>query len=264
MFRHDRVYRAIAFSGPDVCDLSSVRSLFPKKTLSSAEPAVGGPHYKVEHHFYYSTSEFTRNIDLLQKAKIRWNGVEQYKYNIYFAGIQSGRQLTVILAVPFWRMAREVYSHLRNATRGRDVVYKKISLTGAFEADKKVEALAVLLKISRVNYSIEGDGTADSLQFIGNDLAHCSTLDTLKVNLKGPSLVPQSIRIAYKKSFEERFSLEVDKFGHYRFRVSKSGKSFPCLTEVFRALAAARLIQETSAFPHMGLGEPDDELGEAE
>jgi len=264
MFRHDRVYRAIALSGPDFDDLGSVRALLPPKCLSVVEPAVADEHLRAEHYYYYSRTAFTRNIDVLQKARAKWNGVEQYRYNIYFVGIRYRRQFVAFVAVPFWKMAREVYPHIRAATRGRSVVFRKVALEQVFRAAKAAEELAAILKISRVLYGIEGDVAADSLEFAGEDLARCDTLETLKANLKGPSLVPQSVRLAYKRSFEERFTVEADKFGHYRFRVGKSGRTFACLTGVCIALTKSQLIEATPAFPYMGRGDPEDELEEGE
>jgi hypothetical protein len=264
MFRHDRVYRAIAFSAPDLSELASVRSLLPKKCLSIAEASRSRARFTVEHYYYYSPSAFTRNIDVLEKAKARWNGKNQYRYNIYFLGIHHQRQFITFLAVPFWSMALEVYSNVRNSTRGRNFVFRKVALERILSVDHESQELAAIMKISRVAYNIEGDAASDSLEFFGKDLAHCNTLETLKTHLEGPSLVPQSVRLAYKKSFDERFSLEADKFGHFRFRVSKSGRTFPCLTDVFIALSSAGLLDETTAFPYLGLGEPEDELGESE
>ncbi len=100
MFRHDRVYRAIALSGPDFDDLGSVRALLPPKCLSVVEPAVADEHLRAEHYYYYSRTAFTRNIDVLQKARAKWNGVEQYRYNIYFVGIRYRRQFVAFVAVP--------------------------------------------------------------------------------------------------------------------------------------------------------------------
>jgi hypothetical protein len=194
MFRHDRVFRAIAFSGKGFSDLASIRALLPANRLSAAETPVTGPHLRAEHYYYYSQSAFTRNIDLLEKARAKWNGVEQYRYNIYFAEIQFRRQFTAVVAVPFWKMALEIYPHIRSATRGLGVVYRRLALDRVFIADKEIEELAAILKISRVSYGIEGDADADALEFVGKDLARCDTLETLKRGLSGPSLVPESVR----------------------------------------------------------------------
>lgn len=260
MFRHDRVYRAVAFSSVDLNDLPRVRSFLPKKSLSVAEPSKKIENCTVEHYFYYSPQQFTRNIEILSKARERWHGTMQYRYNLYLIGFKQKNRYFVVLGVPFWKMALDVYRQFRDATRGQGLSFKTIPLGKVLDTSKTSEDLNSKIKITRVNFNIEGDSNADSVFLTGTNLARCATLDTLIANLKGPTLVAQTLRMTY----DDRFAIETDQFGNYRFRVSKHGNNLPFLPKVFSTLDSIGLVNDTAAFPYLSQVESaNDDLEES-
>ena len=247
MFRDERIYRAIMFSSPSVRDLNAARGLLPKKAISKAAPPIKCPHGSIEHWFYYSPNAFTRNIDLLKEVTEKRNGVTQYRYNLYLIGMTQGKTFSIMLAVPFLKMAKELYSHVRSETRGKDFEFNRILMNRAFELSKKGEDSAALLKITRVKYNIEGDGFAESVGFVGSHLAQCATLGSLMKGLEGPKLTPERVRL----SMDDRLSFDTDQLGHYWFNVSKNADNLQFLPDVFRMLAQLKLVEANSAFPHM-------------
>lgn len=247
MFRDERIYRAVMFAAPSLRDLADAKMLFPKKVIATADPPVKCPGGSVEHLFYYSTKEFTRNVDLLAQAKEKRHGIVQYRYNMYLVSVLIGKTLNAMVAVPFKSMAQEVYLHLRNATRGQDYEFRRVLLGRAMELSEKGEDAAALLRVTRVKYNVEGDGFAESVGFVGSHLAQCTTLKTLLSTLKGPTLTPELLRI----SLDDRFTFATDQLGHYWFRVARHANNLVHIPEVFKIIAKLGLIESSSAFPHM-------------
>lgn len=247
MFRDERVFRAILFSSPSLRNLEAARALLPKRAVTTAEPAAKCPGGVVEHLYYYSQHEFTRNIDLLEQAKEKRHGVMQYRYNMYLIGVATGKAFSVMLAVPFKAMAQEIYSHLRNVTRGRDFQFSRILLNRTLEISENGDGVAALLKVTRIKFNVEGDGFADSVGLVGTHLAQSTTLRSFLVSLKGPTMTPELIRI----SLDDTFSLATDQLGHYWFRVAKSGANLTHIPEVLKFMSKLGLVEAGSAFPHM-------------
>jgi hypothetical protein len=260
MFRHDRVYRAIVFAAPSFKSTSGVMRLFPSGAFSEEEPLLKSDALTVCHHYYYSRTQFTRNIDLLEKARVPAAKSDLYRYNAYLIRISDGPSPKFVLAVPFWRMAKEVFTSFRQASAGKGVNYMRVSLGDVLPTAAKSAPFAALIKITKVAYVLEGDGDCDSIEFGGKDLVRYKTMEAVRRFPKGPSILPQALRLSYNKSFTERFTLETDKFGHYRFRVGHTNQSFFCLSELFKFLSQAGLIIPEQALPYMGGEESQDEL----
>jgi hypothetical protein len=262
MFRDDRVYRAIVFQSNALKDLGVARSFFPKKSLTSAETTITCPWGKIDHMFYYSKNMFTRNVDILKEVREKKHGVVRYRYNMYFILISGEHSTAVMLAVPFLKMALEIYPILRGAIRGQDFEFLRIRLQAAVEASKRAEGLGAALKIVRAKYKIEGEGKqSDSLELIGTDLARSTVLNVLQKDFSESTLTAQSVRIALESSI----TFDTDSFGHYKFRVAKGGSNLQHMPEIFRALQTLKLVAKDYAFPYLKqLSQSDDELESSE
>jgi len=260
MFRDERIYRGIVFTSTTLKSSRDVKALLPRNSVVAAEKPRTLPFGSLEHLYYYSETQFTRNIDLLNEAKEKRGGRVMFRYNLYVISTAMKTATYMMIAVPFSRMAKELFSHMRNVMRGQKFQYERVLLDRAIVASRDGLDAAALLAVTRVKYSITADPSMESVFLIGENVAKSQSHDRFVKNIEpGVTVEPESLRVC----LDNQFTLTTDNFGHFQFRVSKHAANLAHFPQMLKTLSELKLTEATSAFPHMKHFE-DDEMDENE
>ena len=254
MFRDERFYRGIVFISQTLKSGLEVPQLLPKGSTTVAEKSRPLPNGILDHFYYYSETEFTRNIDLLAEAKKKRAGRTVFRYNLYALSVPLNGTQHILVAVPFSTMAKEVFLHMRNIMRGQRFQFARVLLDRAIAVSRDGKESAALLSVTRVKYNITADPFLETVTLVGENLAKSGTHnDFLKGADTGVTIEPEALRL----SLDSQFTFATDNFGHFHFRVAKHASNLNHFPQMLRTLAELKLIEGTSAFPHMKHFEED-------
>ncbi len=250
MFRDRHDFSAIAVSTDKIGSVQESLRLLPAEATSELEVVFLANGFEVFHLFYHSEERFSRSPEL-EEIRTTWNGIEQFRYNMYIMGLDVGGRLMLILCVPFFAMGRSVFSRLVKAAHGLGMIFNFVdlkSLTEAFQAGRNHGGL---IKITKMEMLVHGDTFVDKIVVSGTDIVNSSTFeqfthasDTAEVNL-----ATKRCTIVFDDHERPRFALTADRYGNFSFRISRGAENMPVGRDLILFLFGERLIGQTFAFP---------------
>lgn len=260
MFSGQRDFRAVTFCS-SLHDVRKVLGLFPKGALSDELGVVGAADgmFVVYHGFYYSTTEYC-DADTLKDVAVPFPEGVRYRYDFYVCHWKRGRRGVLVFAVPFSRMAADMFGLLEERGRAYRRQYKKLDLDALVSQLTAGSPLSEEIAATAVRFRVSGGDTVQSATVSGSDVFGSELYQRTQESLHGINLVPRRVRIRYER-YPERFTLEADTHGNFWFRVSKDGANIGGLYHLLTALDNANLLQDTVAYPlRPGIRKEDDEL----
>lgn len=253
MFRDEQNYRAVAFCLQDVKSAEQLIEYFPKHIIEPADSILrDGKGFEVFHCYYYSPKIFT-GLEIPEDYQKKIRGVGHYRYNIYFLSTKTKHKRIFFVAVPFLRMALEVYPIVRDKNAGRSTRYQMIDLPELVNAVTEDRHMDGALTITRIKYKIDGDSLVDNCVLRGKDIPHSKTLKLMSEPLRnegGVTLDPEQVRLTLSQP-SLKLVLEVDKSSHFKFWLGKKAYNLPGLSAIMSFLQQERLILESASFPPM-------------
>ena len=171
---------------------------------------------------------------------------------MYLISVAIPQIPTYFVAVPFLRMALELYPHLRSIASGRSVQYRTYHLDETVKKIRAGQNLEGAVKLSNVRYKIDGDSLLDTLIFRGKNLSPSPTFQKILAAgpAKGTILSPERVRLAYDND-TQHLTIEMDTYGHCKFWLSRRAANISALFDVMMFLHSNGLILESASFPFM-------------
>ena len=248
--REQRIYRAIAFSYDGLTGLDTVKKLFDGKTLSAPNLLKAHDGFVGQHFHYYSSIQFS-NAEYLEKIKTKKYGQEVYCYNMYWLWFNYDNLNIVIIAVPFLKMALNIFELIKIGTRGKKLVFHRVDIEKMIEAIKSKKNMDGHIKITKFDSLVKGDSTISRIAVNGADTIHSKTLKTINSSLfrTGVSLSLKSCNITFNNHKGESFTLFADRWGNYSIRIGKDASNLPALRHFISYGANEKIIMETQVFP---------------
>jgi hypothetical protein len=261
MFRDQQNYRAVAFRAPHIEELGDLTCFFPPRTVTKAEQTVPSSRgFEVMHCYYWSPDQFTR-AEIPSEFQKRVSGVRYYRYNMYFFQTSSPKGKVFFVALPFLRMALDVYPRIKDAARGTGIRYQTVDLEALLKAVKQNRHLDGAITITRARFKVAGDELTDTLLVSGQDVPHSGVVRTVFPAMDKLSIAAKAERLRLSVAGTSlRFNLELDDAGHYKFWLAKNAYNLPAMAVVMPYLHKEGLVAETTSFPYMrSLREEEEE-----
>lgn len=253
MFRDKRSFRSIAFRASEIDALDDLLAFLPPSSTKKADQFLspGTDGLQILHCFYYSTQLFTSRPPT-DEYQERRRGKMHFRYNMYLVSITTKATPTYFLAVPFLPMALEIYPHLRDRMRGHGTRYQAFNLPGVITAVQSDKNMSGALSITRIKYQVDGDSLLDSIVFRGKEVSHSPIHKNAArwIRTRGPQLRAEQVRLTLDTE-ETHFTIEMDKFGHCKFWLSKDAANISGLFDTVSYLDQQRLVTESASFPYM-------------
>ena len=258
MFRYQREYRAIAFHAASLQSVPDVLGLLPKQSTALQETLENSTdQLEVCHAFYYSRSEFTQG-KLLEEAKEKGRR-GMARYNMYLFRFAWKRQRILFVAVPFSKMATEVFDALHVGTRGMGLKYHAVDLGSLISCLTNGDGSITNHRLTAAKFDVEGDSAVDRLGMSGDDVVHSRSYKRICEGLRGITLSPLRCRLVYDDHEGTRFGMQVDLHGNYWFRVRQHAVNLAWSEHLFRFLYGEKLMMASPAFPlHRGVTDEGD------
>jgi hypothetical protein len=248
MHRDKRQFRAIIFTAPRIDGPEAIVSCLPTSSRGEVEEFVSDDaNVSLMHMYYLSEKEFSPG-PLEDDLIIRKGKKRLYKWSMYYGHFRLRRRVFVYVAVPFSRMAEEVFGLVDAATKGIGRVYSVPDLNAiakyiAGEQDNEERLIA-----TGVRFQVTGDSDVNSLSLHGTDVLSSRTLNRATKELRGIGLVPKRVRMSHTTP-SGKFGCECDTFGNFWFRVSGGGTSVLRLAPFIGLLGSNNLIGDDPSYP---------------
>ncbi len=254
MFRDQQDYRAVAFRSKSVDAIDDLFQFLPRETLKAVDAVPSESNrFKGLHCYYYSSHIYSRsfsNSELEPMYTKRIRGHTYYRYNLYLINVNRRQKNIFLIAVPFLGMATEIYSRIIHAARGHSFKYQIPLLDTILTSISKGRHLQGSLSIKRISYGVRGDSNIDSLSLKGEDVIHSVTSKSIaSTSAKhGIEIPPESLRLCYLEG-THRMTIDLDKYGHYRFRIASKAHNVPSLEPIINYLLQEGCLDEKNTFP---------------
>jgi len=186
------------------------------------------------------------------ECRKRIRGKVCYRYNMYLLHIDPRGLSIFFLAVPYLRMALEVYPYVKAQGRGRQFAYQAVDLALLVAAVAENRNRGGSLEIRGVRFKVGGDDRADSLSLRGLNVPSSAVVKAIRDPLrrKGITLTPESARVSL--SIPGRgLLLELDSAGHYKFWVSRNASNLVSVTDAMVYFDGESLLSQSLSFPLM-------------
>ena len=248
MFSGQRDFRAIAISS-SLRDLPPLAELLPKDSVSKDFNIVGErkPEFIVQHGFYYSTVAYA-SPELLADIRVPFGKTEKYRYDIYVCKWQRQKSICTVLAVPFGKMAADVFGLIEEELRPQKRGFERVNLDGLITQLKAESPISGDLTVTSLRCRVTGGDKVQSAIFSGSDVVASHLYRRTTEALRGIQLVPRRARLRFEQP-PTRFSFETDTHGNFWFHVSKDGANIQSLYHSLIALDRAKLIERTIEYP---------------
>jgi hypothetical protein len=249
MFRDKRDFRAIAFTVPSLKSIAGMRDLLPQNSISEGEQLTeGSPQLQIEHMYYYSRERFSPSPELDNVKKV-WQGIEQYRYDLYLLGFTGPNFFVGMVAVPLLRMGLNLFRQIHEGARGSGLLYQKVSLERLLKAVTEGRHMGGSIRITNIQMLIFGDPSANSILIGGENALNSKTFKCLSNSLTGLQFDPLSCRVIYDRPEGQRFYMGIDRFGNYSFYVRAGGYNLHWASNLLSYLYKEKVIDETPAIP---------------
>ena len=252
MFRDRHEYYAIAVSSDSLNSVKKAMDLLRPEAVAEPEriATIGHEGFDATHFFYYSPDRFSRSQEL-EDARFPWNGIEQFRYNMYVFGLPVSKSFVIILAVPFFAMGRAVFSEFVKSAPGLGLTFYSVALDLLMAAIKEGRHEGGIIRISDVELAVLGDTSIDQVALSGTDVLNSVTFAKIAESAAAAAttLTPSRCRITIDDHSRPRFVLATDRYGNFSFRLGRNATNiFPGMT-LFSYLKREGLMQTTFAFP---------------
>lgn len=256
IFGDKRDYHAIAFYSPKIGSIKEIRELLPEDFISEGNIFTSSEDILVEHNFYYSNQEFTTSSDL-EKSKTKVGLRTMFEYDMYLLGYAAPKKFIGIVAVPFLKMAKVVFSEIHNNARGYGLMYQAINLEALIEEIKKGGGN---IFISKIEWLVYGDPNANIVTLGGHDIIH-SKLYTKNLSNTPSGIVfkPRKCQIIHDDPEGKSSKIETDNFGNFYFYIRSKAINLPWLSSVFSYFYTKKLVIQTTAQPKIQIREEINE-----
>lgn len=248
MHRDKRQFRAIVLTAPRLEGPEAIVNCLPSAACGEVDEFDSGDaNVSLRHMYYLSDKEFTSGP--IDDALIIRKGRKQlYKWSMYYGHFRLKRRVFVFAAVPFSRMAEEVFGLVDAATKGIGRVYAvpDLNLIAKYIAGQQDDEERLVA--TGVRFQVTGDSDVNSMSLLGADVLSSRTLSRATKELHGIGLIPKRVRMSHTTP-SARFGCECDTFGNYWFRVSGGGASVFRLAPFIGLLAEHRLIGDDPSYP---------------
>ena len=248
MFSGQREFRGIVFS----CSLSKISDLlglFPRNVISKERTQIGEIQstFEVLHCYYYSKVPYAP-VEMLQEISVRIGRSTKYQYDFYVAKWQLRRTSVYILAVPFSRMAMDMFGVLEEKLHAYSRKYKKLKLDEFLVSLQELNTVSARIAATAVDFRVSGTDTVNAARMSGADVVASEFYKRTTKTLHGITIEPRRVRLRYKDE-AIRFSMETNKHGSFWFRVRKGGGNLPWLVNVLSTLEIGGLLSDDNAYP---------------
>jgi len=263
MFRDRHSFTAICVSSKSLDSVRKAIGLLPQEALSKPErvAAQSKDGFEAFHFLFHSSERFSRSTEL-DDAKVVWNGVDLYRYDMYAIGIEIVNTFVVILAAPFFSMGKKVFSIFSRNAVGTGLQFHQVALDllqGAIRAGRHEGGL---VRVVGMELIVLGDASVDRIALSGTDVLHSALFGRFTDLAEGSSTIlsPRRCRLVYDDHLRPRFGLSTDRYGNFVFRVGKDSENLACGMDLMKYLHREDLIKRTFAFPPARGSEKDHEL----
>jgi hypothetical protein len=248
MLRDKRQYRAIIFSSPKLPNEECIPDYLPQTARGERETIESSnDDMTLSHMYYLSETEFASGP--FDDESIVRKGRKQFiKWSMYYGSIRQRRRRLLFIAVPFSRMAEEVFGIIDSQTGGIGRVYCTPDLKAIVKTISSGGNHECGVTASGVRFQVTGDSEVNSLTLSGNDVLSSRTYLRATKELHGIGLIPKRLRINHASSLG-KLVCECDTFGNYWFRVSAGGLSVFRLAPFISFLCENKLMSEETSFP---------------
>ena len=168
------------------------------------------------------------------------------------------RDNVMLVAVPFFPMAVEVFSSLHKASRGLGLKYHAVDLSVLISTLASSKGSGNSPRLTAAKFAVEGDLPVNTLSISGDDVLNSRIYKRASTALSGITLKPRRCRILYDDHEGARFGIHADYLGNYWFSVRKYAVNLIWSQHVWKFLYSHGLVTASPAFP-LRKGEFEDE-----
>lgn len=248
MFHEKRQFRAIVFSAPGVKGVSDLLAKVPDQeflTIRDMESPIA--NVDVTHLQYLTTSQFVDPV-LLDSITVKRGRKKYFRYDMYAGCLRRGRKAYLFAAVPFARMAYEVFGLLDKVTSNQGRYYQIADmkrLMGFLEAD---EEQSRRFAATSIRFQISGDADLATLSMAGGNVLTSSTFRRIKGKLGGIELVPHRMRLTHDSDIG-RFVCECDGIGSFWCRLTSEGRNLIRFGPFLEVFAERNILRDEATYP---------------
>jgi hypothetical protein len=258
---HDpRDFQAIVLQAQDIPSVDQALDLLPKRCLSKlgAIQLDTGNSLDVRSGYYYSLSPYTTSPVRAKAIRDKSRG---YRHDLYGIGLRIRRSIVTILAVPYMGLAREVYQALRRASYGMSVRFQRVDLQRLLDAVTTGRHEHGNIRLTRVEWKIEGDAKANRISLAGPDVPHSHAYTGFSSALDRVSLTKgvRKCRVLHENESGKRFWIEADHMGRFSFHIAVGGRNLIRLPSVLSYLYKEDLVTGVHAIPAMEMRDDQEE-----
>lgn len=249
MFRDKREFHAVALQSPTISSMEDIYRMFPHGVVSDRELLPSSRNnLLIEHSFYHSQNQYVFT-DGIEQMMVKRGTQQFYRYNMYCMAFSLRSTHTILIAVPFLQMGREVFGQIHRKMQGRNLSYEIIRLDRLLDAIVAKRHRGGHVKITRLDLLVYGDPNANSLIVRGKDAVFSGVFQRVSAHRKGLELTPRKCRVEYDTHEGQRFALDGDRFGNYTFRVVSRAKNLPWISYLLTYFYEENMVESTPAFP---------------
>lgn len=257
MFATKRPFRAIVCSS-SLRSIDELLSRFPTGTIErDGEPparAKSQPDARASNdstslvRVHFVTSKAYIDAELLDEIKVKRGNVWLYRYEMFICRYTDRRDGTLVVAVPFSGMARDVFGIVEDKMRGAKRHYKKINLDSLAKLLAEESSESLPFTATSVRFRVAGTDSVAAAVMTGTSVIPSETYSRIMKSLHGLRLVPQKIRFRFCAD-SAKTSCETDAHGNFLLRAGRSGSGLVAMSHMLRALEKTGVIETTLAYP---------------
>ena len=260
MFRDKRDFRAIIFNSPKIATSEQILGFFPKDLIQDIETIHKSDDILNISHAHYLTSSAFTSPDILKDIEVVVNGNTMYQYSMYTASFKINDRNVHLIAVPFSKMAAEVFNNFSISTRGNAIKYQKVDIINLINACRIGKNLEGDIKITRIELEIEGDSPTKSITMAGTNVPISKTFTSVTESLSELQFRYRRCRLLFDDKSNPKFSIEIDRFGNYLIPVRAKAKNLPWIVNILKFFFNESLIREDSLLPPIGKVKDESEM----
>lgn len=245
MFDGQREFRAIVFESKGVGSVEDVTSLIPSGSIAEELTEINGSNnFSIRHGYFYSATPFAPP-EVIAEVHVPFGGAVKYRYDFYACKWKSGRRTAFVVAVPFAKMAKEMFAFV-DGSKSRK--YRKINLQALIEGLAGGGDPSRTMTATTIRFAVTGGDRVRRATLSGPDVTSSQVYQRLTESLHGIALLPRRVRVRFDDD-RLRATCEADLFGNYWFHVSKGGGNLVAFGAFLDALQESKVLEDAIAYP---------------
>lgn len=249
MFSGQREFRAVMFSVAKFDQSKDVLKCLAQDVRSDQLTAieVSDKNVSIHHGFFYS-SQVCAPPDVLKEVEVTIGRTKKYSYDFYVIRWKPKRTPSFIVAVPFGRIAEEMFGMLEHELGAKQRLYKHLDLQLLVDLLAESNSPLKNIESKAVRFLVTGGDTVKTAHLTGPNVARSKYYERTKKGLRGIKMKPRRVRFRFENG-PAKFTLEADRHGNFWFPVSKEGGNLCWMAAAFEALATNGILSDTKGYP---------------